>query len=385
MANRSLPTPPSSSSLTWTANTTSSCKRTRPATGTRSPPSSASSLSSSSASESSADASVASILAQQPGAATEDFEKAKGGSGALARWPTIPGAGTGWSLTGSDSDTTPKYDNTSPNPITSPTHKSDRTQPIAIELPSAAIAARKKSLPVYTPEEPLSARGDLPGGYFPLHEDPTSRSYQPHPFNRAAVTSHPANMPSSSRSSADSTPKSSRHSKSTGVPGTLPMTMGKYHPSNYKITPVTSPGGAHLAPAGLAIPAPPSRQPSSGSSSSPTRHHHQKTSDAKKKLQQYQRDMIAQARIAASATSPSGVVGTRLANKPISPRLLPMGSPDELSAVMTPLELGDGAGGYLGARALGADSRESEMVGRMLRMEEDRRRREGQSSPAARV
>lgn len=78
---------------------------------------------------------------------------------------------------------------------------------------------------------------------------------------------------------------------------------------------------------------------------------------------------------------------TGLVPKPTSPRLLPMGSPDELSAAMTPLELGGAGEGYLGARSLAgpAEGRESEMVGRMIRMEEERRRREGQSSPVARV
>lgn len=159
------------------------------------------------------------------------------------------------------------------------------------------------------------------------------------------------------------------------------MPMGKYHPSNYKITPNAS----ALPSPNLSMAAPPSHQPLSGGSTTPTKHHHRKGSEVRRKLQQYQRDMIAQARLAASATSMSGIAGTGLVNKPISPRLLPMGSPDELSAAMTPLELGDGAGGYLGARVLASDSRESEMVGRMLRMEEECRRREGQSSPVASV
>merc|ERR1711939_261884 len=47
-----------------------------------------------------------------------------------------------------------------------------RSQPIAIEPPSRGTAA-------YTP---LSARGDLPGGYFPNHEEIT-KPYRSHPFS----------------------------------------------------------------------------------------------------------------------------------------------------------------------------------------------------------
>lgn len=125
--------------------------------------------------------------------------------------------------------------------------------------------------------------------------------------------------------------------------------MGKYHPANYKNKnpPQTTPASA----------AQHARQPS----------------DIKKKLQQYQREMAQQAMMASRFANTSGT-------KPISPRLLPLGSPGPV----TPMELEESAG-YLVAGGGGAhltDS-QSEMVGRMIRAEEERRRREGTSSPIA--
>ncbi|KAL8407471.1 hypothetical protein RB594_006335 [Gaeumannomyces avenae] len=53
-----------------------------------------------------------------------------------------------------------------------------RSRPIAIEMPaSRRIRSRDP------PSAPLSARGDLPGGYFPEHEDPETRVHRPHPFH----------------------------------------------------------------------------------------------------------------------------------------------------------------------------------------------------------
>jgi hypothetical protein len=83
----------------------------------------------------------------------------------------------------------------------------------------------------------------------------------------------------------------------------------------------------------------------------PAQGHERKTSDVKRKLQQYQRDMIVQARMSA-ANSIAGVATEK--KEPISPRLLPAGSPGPI----TPLELEmDGEEGYLvaGWRARGAN------------------------------
>ncbi len=51
-----------------------------------------------------------------------------------------------------------------------------RSKPIAIELPPPR---RTTAAPVYTPEEPLSARGDLPGHVLRSHSAPS-----PSPFLR---------------------------------------------------------------------------------------------------------------------------------------------------------------------------------------------------------
>jgi hypothetical protein len=183
-------------------------------------------------------------------------------------------------------------------------------------------------------------------------------------------------MPSSvitPSTSSDSTPKASKVSspfQSVQLQGGLSIPMGKYHPSNYKNEP--KPEAANTS---LHMPPPPSP-----SQTSPTRNHHRRPSDVKRKIQQYQRDMIAQARLAAAAsTSSSG-----LSKKPDSPKLEPLGSPTEF---MTPFELEQPLhAGYLAAKGIpDTSAAQQEMVGRMIRAEEERRRREGQSSPLARV
>jgi hypothetical protein len=69
--------------------------------------------------------------------------------------------------------------------------------------------------------------------------------------------------------------------------------------------------------------------------------HERKSSDVTRKIQQYQRDMIAQARLSAQ-NSMAGVPGWK--KEPISPKLLPCGSPGPI----TPLELElDGEDGYM--------------------------------------
>ncbi|KAK0105186.1 hypothetical protein ONS95_004418 [Cadophora gregata] len=214
-----------------------------------------------------------------------------------------------------------------------------RSQPIAIELPSRGTAA-------YTP---LSARGDLPGGYFPNHEEITI-SYRSHPFsnyhgrshqNESAMTMSPTFSPTS-----DTTPKMSTHMLSSSafgqlsptIPDTLRIPMGKYHPSNYKSpastevsTPTTNPR-APLPPTNLSIPATTNKR-----SSKERPGHERRSSDIKRKLQQYQRDMIAQARAAAPTTNDG-----RTSKEPNSPRLQPLGSPGPI----TPFELEE-ADGYI--------------------------------------
>jgi hypothetical protein len=66
--------------------------------------------------------------------------------------------------------------------------------------------------------------------------------------------------------------------------------------------------------------------------------------------------------------------------KPISPRLLPLVSPGPV----TPIELEESAE-YLVAGSQSAEGNQQELVGRMIRAEEERERREGRSSPVAKV
>ncbi|KAK1987463.1 hypothetical protein LZ30DRAFT_175033 [Colletotrichum cereale] len=299
----------------------------------------------------------------------------------------------------------------------------NRTRPVAIDLPPAAIR-KINSAPACTPTppEPLSARGDVPGGYFPFHEDPKSRIHRPHPFQAQTDIGHSRHHPlslavdSSSRAdqrgaslsaamapSARLSPLSVIGSSDfsnvntpvasylpSGVHDT-PLPMGKYYPSNYE---QQNSHSARTRPSG-----PPSRVSSTRSEGHiPTREAYRTSSrqdsEARRKLQQYQRDMIAQARLAASevlGSSPNQVnagpcstitlngvpltnlhhIGTPGAHKPMSPRLLPLGSPGPV----TPMDLEGGQGGYL-------DRGCNDGIARVLRAEEQRIRREGATPPA---
>lgn len=128
------------------------------------------------------------------------------------------------------------------------------------------------------------------------------------------------------------------------------MPIGKYHPSNYK-NKVKIP--EKLAPLVQAT----------------SKGHTRKKSDVKKKLQQYQREMVEQAAMAGNIQLAGG--------KPTSPRLLPLSSPGPV----TPMELEEDAG-YLGARSGGGPNHQ-EMVAAMIRAEEERDRllRDGERSP----
>lgn len=131
---------------------------------------------------------------------------------------------------------------------------------------------------------------------------------------------------------------------STPDPLLMAMPLGKYYPSNYKNKSKTL---DKLAPAAATT----SNQPQ----------HARKKSDIKKKLQQYQKDLVEQAATAARM-SISGV-------KPASPRLLPLNSPGPI----TPMELEEDAG-YLAEGANGTAQSLSlqELVGKMSRAAEER-------------
>ena len=141
-----------------------------------------------------------------------------------------------------------------------------------------------------------------------------------------------------------------------GVHDGVVLPLGKYYPSNWE--------KRHQQPSQLR---PSAQQPTSSVIRSepqvPTYHGEQGSarsgSEAQRRLQQYQRDMVAQAAMAASAilassgsapssatgSSPSGIALARAqlganflrTHKPISPRLRPLGSPGPV----TPMSLED--------------------------------------------
>ncbi|KAK4188991.1 hypothetical protein QBC35DRAFT_450746 [Podospora australis] len=61
---------------------------------------------------------------------------------------------------------------------------STQRKPITIGISSSSRSSVDASIPV------LSARGDIQGGYFPLHEDPRTRIITPHPFQKDAEMAH---------------------------------------------------------------------------------------------------------------------------------------------------------------------------------------------------
>ncbi|KAI1181056.1 hypothetical protein F4777DRAFT_41 [Nemania sp. FL0916] len=299
-----------------------------------------------------------------------------------------------------------------------------RSQPIAIELPAPK---KLSSAPVYTPPAPLSARGDLPGGYFPLHEEQT-RVYRPHPFQLDATK---ARLKSIQRASKDSRADSETSGR-TGISGDVgpattnvpparadramdlpqlnmnnirrsesasasstpvssymplgdrssPLPMGKYYPSNYErrkhekkgITLRSKPSESTISSSMISEPQVTNSNPT------PTMGHSRNESEAKRRLQQYQRDMIAQATIGLNRGNVSEAtlgsiraLGFGNAIKPSQPRLVPLGSPGPV----TPMELEDSENGYLDVH--GAARVQTEL-GRARRAE-DERLRQGGTSP----
>lgn len=261
--------------------------------------------------------------------------------------------------------------------------------PIAIEMP--VLPRKPRTAAAMTPPAPLSARGDVVGyvelvspipaepvlptaissGYFPLHEDPTKRVRRPHPFDpdagssprvpspegraRAshAASAHPSLALDGEPMEAPSVPTCDALVTSyapSGLHGAS-LPMGKYYPSNYE--------RSHRQRA-----APNPHKPVKSASQVPTyggAGSSQKAlleGDARQKLQQYQRDMVAQATLAARRVmsgSPEQSVGISgipthglpfsapATANPASPRLRPLGSPGPV----TPMELEGPEGSYL--------------------------------------
>lgn len=136
-----------------------------------------------------------------------------------------------------------------------------------------------------------------------------------------------------------------------------PLPMGKYYPSNYE-------QHQHARIHRRAVPSEAESLPSSMRHDSPLVRHsplppreEAAEAEARRKMQQYQRDMIAQAAMALGGTAKPGpgislggvaykdkrLAGPSL-HKPASPRLHPLGSPGPV----TPMDLeAVSAGGYL--------------------------------------
>ncbi|KAI4868115.1 hypothetical protein F4820DRAFT_445466 [Hypoxylon rubiginosum] len=216
-------------------------------------------------------------------------------------------------------------------------------------------------------------------GTIPSISVPTS---MPEPSKRLAPP-NAASLPKSNFESGSNTPVASYNP--TGGQDLLPM--GKYYPSNYvkrkeekrgKQQSLRPPTSNHTSPIGSKseTQVPTTRDVSATG-------HSRNESEAKRRLQQYQRDMIAQATLAlnggkmnAATLSSLRTIGfTSMSNNPSKPRLVPLGSPGPV----TPMELEGDEDGYLGAR--GPTDAHIEEITRAIRAEEERKRREGATSP----
>ncbi|TGJ78279.1 hypothetical protein E0Z10_g10488 [Xylaria hypoxylon] len=324
-------------------------------------------------------------------------------------------------LTESGTRSSPRSINTDEaSPLANARPTPPRSQPIAIELPAPK---KVSSAPVYTPPAPLSARGDLPGGYFPLHEEQT-RVYRSHPFELDATKArmksiqlaskespssilalgHPivkedigpatTNVPPAKADRAMEIPQlnmanlirsESALTSNTPVASYMPLgdqrshsPMGKYYPSNYekrkgeKRKKGNNQHRLAISESTVSNSIKPEPQVPVINQTSTTGHSRNE-SEAKRRLQQYQRDMIAQATIAlnhgnvneATLGSIRSLGFSNMMN-PSKPRLIPLGSPGPV----TPMELEGSEDGYL----------EVHGASRVM-TEEGRIRQEGDASP----
>ncbi|KAK3311523.1 uncharacterized protein B0T15DRAFT_482526 [Chaetomium strumarium] len=305
---------------------------------------------------------------------------------------------------------------------------SSKTRPIDIELPKRR-RPDPNSTSTFTPPAPLSARGDISGAYFPLHEDPASRIRAPHPFQadtemarrsslqraaelgrcdtgarssgrqNASPTSQYPGMKPTSASASPYTPISSYIP--SGLHDDVVLPMGKYYPSNWEKRHGKK---SHLQPSTTAKPAAPVVTKSEPQVPRPhDEHRHARPDlDVKRRLQQYQRDMVAQAAMAASAvlaksqsmagsarassrgggTLPTAQFAAAFlkAHKPLSPRLQPVGSP---GVPITPMSLEDESYLTLGSPATGmAAQPQTTEAGDAMRPGEKKRQRNKSRSPS---
>ena len=180
---------------------------------------------------------------------------------------------------------------------------------------------------------------------------------------------------SATRSSGLHTPVSSY--MPSGGHDNIALPMGKYYPTNYENRkavhsshPRRPSARAEAAAAGHSEPQLTYRREDN---------HRRTGSDAKRLVEQYQRDMVAQASMALISNASGLSSSTRIpdnatlkniqlgatvlkTHKPLSPRLVPLGSPGPV----TPMELDGNGDGYLskgGARAEERQRRETQSPG----------------------
>lgn len=346
----------------------------------------------------------------------------------ISRYATEPSAARNGLLLGKEVSTRTQGLETiprSPNYLGIATNSKNR--PITSELPGTHKADSTSASAAIAPE-PLSAGGDVPGGYFSLYQDADSRLHFPHSFHLDADMARQSSQrraAESSRSSSDaralspahasqpalSMPNSGRTSGITspdtpissyipsGVHEDVALPMGKYYPSNWEKrhgkSPQSRPSTATHAAAPV-IRSEPQVPKYHGDQA-----HARPGSDIKRRLQQYQRDMVAQAAMAANAliassgsaksaaaaaSSLGGGGGVPLpraqiatnflkTHKPLSPRLQPVGSPGPV----TPMSLE--ADCYL--TTLGGSSAGVEIAPELAAGKGKHRRKDSCSSPAA--
>lgn len=162
--------------------------------------------------------------------------------------------------------------------------------------------------------------------------------------------------------------------------------MGKYHPANYKNAtefPKPAPTSVQMPPTNLSMPS-----TAVGKKNKSQPGHERYDLDVARQIKEYKRQMT-RAQMAAAASGGAGDP------EPISPQLLPLGSPGPI----TPFELEEAgqsdyvvAGGRGRAESLIGNGlereRDREIVSRMIRAEEERRGLGGKDeskSPALRL
>lgn len=222
-----------------------------------------------------------------------------------------------------------------------------------------------------------------------MHEDPVNRVHHPHPFHHDSRTARQKSINRASDSGPSQVDRNMTMTHSNTpvasyLPGGFhdsPQPMGKYYPSNWEMhnkqqshhRPSVSDSIASASKTDSQLP-PHAMTPTSPASSA-SAHPPSADAEARRRMQQYQRDMVAQAALALNGSGNKGMklapglsikdlrFGHGTPQKPVAPKLAPLGSPGPV----TPMELEAAGGGYLdkgrGPERRARDSRPSASVG----------------------